>query len=112
MSYVVLNWPCGQNPGRKPAFSRRVYGRARRRSLGEQDSTCRASTSFVPSRLRRERPNVRTFLLGTKGTGLSEQMPQDPDGSEQAGIEWAIRDLELEGEQPEDVKGGASLASR
>jgi hypothetical protein len=26
--------------------------------------------------------------LGTKGTGLSEQMPQDPDGSEQAGIEW------------------------
>jgi hypothetical protein len=28
------------------------------------------------------------------------------------GIEWAIRDLELEGEQPEDVKGGVSLASR
>ena len=49
-----LNWPCGQDPGRKHAISRRApKGRARRRRLGEQDSTCRAS-SVVSSRLRRE----------------------------------------------------------
>jgi hypothetical protein len=38
-----LNWPCGQNPGRKPEGRQRASTREAM-SLGEQSSTCRAST--------------------------------------------------------------------
>ena len=38
-----LDWPCGQNPGRKPEGRQRVSTREAT-SLGEQSSTCRAST--------------------------------------------------------------------
>lgn len=50
MGYGVLTWPCRQNPGRKPAFSRRAVARTRRRSPGEQDST--AGPGTLVSRLR------------------------------------------------------------
>jgi hypothetical protein len=39
-----LNWPCGQNPGRKPEGGRRRASAREAMSLGEQSSTCRAST--------------------------------------------------------------------
>jgi hypothetical protein len=38
-----LNWPCGQNPGRKPEGHQRALAREAL-SLGEQSSSCRAST--------------------------------------------------------------------
>jgi hypothetical protein len=38
---------------------------------------------------------------------VSEQVAQDVDRSEQAGIAGAIRDLEVEAGQAEDLKGGA-----
>ena len=56
-----LYWPCCQNPGRKPAISRRAKGARDARSLGEQDSTCRATHLIVPGRLRRERHGSRSF---------------------------------------------------
>ena len=37
-----LDWPCGQNPGRKPEGRQHASTREAM-SLGEQDSTCRAS---------------------------------------------------------------------
>jgi hypothetical protein len=40
-----LDWPCGQNPGRKPEGRQHASTREAM-SLGEQDSTCRASTSL------------------------------------------------------------------
>ena len=47
-----LNWPWGQNPGRKPEGHQRALAREAL-SLGEQSSTCRASTSCgaLPERL-------------------------------------------------------------
>jgi hypothetical protein len=50
-----LDWPCGQNPGRKPEGHQRAIWRARRMSLGEQDSTCRASSLSVASGTEGER---------------------------------------------------------
>ena len=38
-----VDWPCGQNPGRKPEGRQRASTREAM-SLGEQSSTCRAST--------------------------------------------------------------------
>jgi hypothetical protein len=54
VSYAVGTWPCGQEPGRKPEGRQHAWTREAM-SLGEQDSTCRASTFVVPSWLRDER---------------------------------------------------------
>jgi hypothetical protein len=62
-----VNWPCGQNPGRKPEGRRRASTREAL-SLGEQSSTCRASVlcgsrdEVRPLMGRRpaERPRVAT----------------------------------------------------
>jgi len=43
-----LNWPCGQNPGRKPEGRQRASTRETM-SLGEQSSTRRASPLDVRS---------------------------------------------------------------
>jgi hypothetical protein len=45
-----LDWPCGQNPGRKPEGRRRASTREAM-SLGKQSSTCRAS--FLSALLKR-----------------------------------------------------------
>ena len=52
-----LNWPCGQNPGESSQSLPTRLWRASRRSLGEQDSTCRPSPSWAE--LRRERHRAR-----------------------------------------------------
>ena len=43
---MAINWPCGQNPGRKPEGRQHASTREAM-SPGEQDSTCRASTSYA-----------------------------------------------------------------
>jgi len=43
-----LDWPCGQDPGRKPEGRQHASTREAM-SLGEQDSTCRASSLCVAS---------------------------------------------------------------
>jgi hypothetical protein len=51
-----LDWPCGQNPGRKPEGRRRASTREAM-SLGKQSSTCRASfLSALPKRTEFRRP--------------------------------------------------------
>jgi len=45
-----LDWPCGQNPGRKPEDRQHASTR-KAMSLGEQDSTCWASTSLCVATL-------------------------------------------------------------
>jgi hypothetical protein len=44
-----LYWPCGQDPGRKPEARQHASTREAM-SLGEQDSTCRASSLCVAAR--------------------------------------------------------------
>jgi hypothetical protein len=53
--------------GRKPAISRRAYGRARRRSPGEQDSTRRASTSSMGATTGCLTPTAAAFRLRLGG---------------------------------------------
>jgi hypothetical protein len=58
-----LNWPCGQNPGRKPEGGRRRASAREAMSLGEQSSTCRASTlQGLPERLN-SAARVRTHVV-------------------------------------------------
>jgi hypothetical protein len=45
-----VDWPCGQNPGRKPEGRRRGSAREAM-SLGEQSSSCRRATLYVAQAL-------------------------------------------------------------
>ena len=64
-----LNWPCGQNPGRKPEGHQRALAREAL-SLGEQSSSCRASTLWWRSG---GEPSART--LNATGVGLERAIP-------------------------------------
>jgi hypothetical protein len=79
-----LDWPCGQNPGRKPEGRRRASTREAM-SLGKQSSTCRASfyrhclsglnsaARMEPERGRGRRARRRGRYCGTRRTGRLEQ---------------------------------------
>jgi hypothetical protein len=56
-----LNWPCGQNPGRKPEGRQRDSTREAM-SLGKQRSTCRASTLCVRAERPRTLPATGPFV--------------------------------------------------
>jgi hypothetical protein len=64
-----LDWPCGQNPGRKPEGHQRALAREAL-SLGEQSSSCRAST-FCGGRAASRAPGT----LNATRVGLERAIP-------------------------------------
>jgi hypothetical protein len=72
-----VDWPCGQNPGRKPKRGVRRRASAREaRSLGEQSSTCGASTLWAAA------PALKcpAYPGRRKGSILPGGSPQDREG--------------------------------
>ena len=82
---MAINWPCGQNPGRKPEGRQHASTREAM-SPGEQDSTCRASTSYA---------ELATAASGTarKATRHAERVgvASNRAGFRKAFFHWDVR---------------------